>query len=71
MIFAHDHRATFSDRSIIDRCRNLTFSAKDYGDVVADARAQFTTAAVSLILNFTNRPHYVSRKRPAFGPWPY
>ena len=69
--FAHRHRATFSDRSIIDRCRNLTFSAKDYGDVGADARGQFTTAAVALILHFTNRPHYVSQKRPAFEAWPY
>ena len=69
--FAHRHRTTFSDQSIIDRCRNLTFSAKDYDDVVVGARAQFTTAAVSLILNFTNRPHYVSQKRPAFDAWPY
>ena len=62
--FAHRHRTTFSDQSIIDRCRNLTFSAKDYDDVVVGARAQFTTAAVSLILNFTNRPHYVFPEAP-------
>lgn len=68
--FAHHHRATFSDQSIIDRCRNLTFSAKDYGDVVVDARGQFISAAVALILNFTNRPHYVSQKRPTFEAWP-
>ena len=69
--FAHRHRATFSDRTIIDRCRNLTFSAKDYGDVVVDARGQFISAAVALILNLTNRPHYVAEKRPTFKAWPY
>ena len=69
--FAHDYRTSFSDRGIADRCRNLTFSAEDYGDVVVDARGQFTTAAVALILNLTNRMHYVSQKRLKFGDWPY
>ena len=69
--FAHDHRTSFSDRGIADRCRNLAFSAKDYGDVVVDSRGQFTTATLALILNLTNRSHYVSRKRLTFGNWPY
>ena len=69
--FAHNHRTTFSDRTIIDWCGNLTFSAKDYDDVVVDARGQFISAAVALILNLTNRPHYVAKKRPAFEAWPY
>ena len=33
--FAHDHRTRFSDQGIVDLCRNLAFSAKNYGDVVA------------------------------------
>ena len=70
-LFAHDHRASFSDRGIADRCRNLTFSAKEYGDVVVDSRSQFTTAALALILNLTNRSHYVSKKRLKFENWPY
>ena len=61
--FAHNHRATFSDPGIARLCSALTHSAKDHGDVVVDARGQFTTAAVSLILNFINRPYYVSKKR--------
>ena len=69
--FAHDHRASFSDQSTADRCLNLTFSAKDYGDVVVDARGQFTSAAVALIVNLTNRSHYVSGKRLKFENWPY
>ena len=69
--FAHDHRTRFSDQDIVDRCRNLAFSAKDYGDVVVDPRGQFTTAAVALILNLTNRSHYVSEKRLKFENWPY
>ena len=69
--FAHNHRTSFSDQSIADRCRNLTFSAKDYGDVVLDAQGQLTTTAVALILNLTNRSHYVSQKRLKLGDWPY
>ena len=69
--FAHDHRTGFSDQGIVDRCRNLAFSAKDYGDVVVDSRGQFTTAALALILNLTNRSHYVFKKRLTFRNWPF
>ena len=69
--FAHDHRTSFSDQGIVDRCQNLAFSAKDYGDVVVDSRGQFTTAALALILNLTNRSHDVSKKRLEFENWPY
>ncbi len=69
--FAHNHRADFSDPGIARSCRELTHSAKDYSEVVVDARGQFTTAAVSLILNFTNRPHYVAKKRLTPSTWPY
>ena len=68
--FAHDHRMSFSDQNIVDRCRNLSFAAKDYGDVVLDSRGKFTTAVVALILYLTNRSHYVSKKRLTFGNWP-
>ena len=69
--FAHSHRATFSNVRVVQMCGNLKHSAKDYGGVVVDARAQFTTAAVALILQFTNRPQYVSRKRLKREAWPY
>ena len=69
--FAHDHRTRFSDQGTVDRCRNLAFSANNYGDVVVDSRGQFTTAAVALILNLANRSHYVSEKRLKFENWPY
>ena len=69
--FAHDHRASFSDQDIAQMCKGLNHSAKDYGEVVVGARGQFTSAAVSLILNLTNRPHYVSRKRLKRETWPY
>jgi hypothetical protein len=38
-------------------------ASKSYGDVVVDARGKYTTAAVALILQLTNRPVYVSRTR--------
>ena len=69
--FAHDHRTSFSDQGVVDRCRNLAFSAQDYGDVVVDSRSQFTTAAVALVLKLTNRSHYVSKKRLKPGDWAY
>ena len=69
--FAHDHRTSFAERGISDHCHNLTFSAKDYGDVAVDARGQFTTAAVALILNLTNRSNYVSKKGLKSEDWPY
>ena len=69
--FAHGHRTRFSDLGVVDRCQNLAFSAKDYDDVVVDSRGQFTTATLALILNLTNRSHYVSKKRLKFENWPY
>lgn len=69
--FAHDHRTSFSDPGVVNRCRNLAFSAKDYGDVVVDSRGQFTTAALALVLKLTNRSHYVSKKRLKLEDWPY
>ena len=69
--FAHNHKAAFTDTKIIDLCKNLHASAKDYGEVVVGSQGQFTTAAVGLILNFTNRPHYVIKSRLTLQSWPY
>lgn len=69
--FAHNFKATFNDQKIIDLCKTLKFSAKDYGDVVVDAFGQYNTAAVSLIINLTNRAHYVSKSRLTKREWPY
>ena len=69
--FAHAIHASFNDQNIKDMCANLEFSAKDYGTVRVDARGQFTTAAVSLILNLTNRPAYAAQRRLKYAPWQY
>jgi len=69
--FAHSTKACFADRKIIDLCANLHFSAKSYDDVVVSPHGQFTTAAASLILSLTNRPHYVSRERLSLKSWQY
>ena len=70
-LFAHRVKVSFSDQKLRDLCANLTMSAKDYGDVRVDPRGQFTTSAVAMILNLTNRPHYVSQKALKTGEWPY
>jgi hypothetical protein len=69
--FAHDIHISFDDQQIKDLCRNLTFKAHDYEGVTVSARGQFTSAATCLILNLTNRPHYVSKRRLAAEEWPY
>lgn len=69
--FAHQVRVSFDDPDIVKLCAKLTFSAKPYGDVVVGNRGQFTSAAVCLILNLTNRPHYAAQRRLKAQEWPY
>ncbi|WP_158805313.1 MltR family transcriptional regulator [Acidisoma sp. L85] len=68
--FAHHVHASFETQEIHDLCYNLTMAAQDHGDVTVDARGRFTTAATALILNLTNRPVYVARKRLKSEAWP-
>jgi len=74
--FAHDIHTSFETPSVIDRCKTLRLKAHDYssqkmGDVVVTPAGQFQTSAVSLKMNLTNRPTYVSRQRRVYGNWPY
>ena len=69
--FAHTVKVSFDDSAVADRCRELSFSAKDYDEVVVSIRGKFQSAVVSLILNLTNRPHYVGRKALKPREWPY
>jgi len=69
--FAHTLTASFDDQGIKDQCASLHSSAKDSGEADVSTRGQFSTAATGLILNLTNRPHYVGKKRLAWGLWPY
>lgn len=67
--FAHDIHVSFDDQELKEICGRLEYRAKDYGEVVSGAGAQFTTAATCLILNLVNRPHYVAQKRLKFTEW--
>jgi hypothetical protein len=69
--FAHKVMMSFDDERLKSMCSSLTYSAKPYGDVTLNARMQFTSAAVGLILNLTNRPHYVGEKALKYQEWPY
>jgi hypothetical protein len=69
--FAHKVKMSFNDARIIGLCASLSMSAKPYGNVSVSTRGKFTTAAVSLILNLTNRPHYVSLNRLKPRDWKY
>jgi hypothetical protein len=74
--FAHDIHTSFQSPSVADRCRKLRHKAPNYvhpetGPVTVDAAGQFTTAAVALIMNLVNRPHYVAKRRCTAVQWPY
>jgi hypothetical protein len=69
--FAHNTFMSFESGKIKDLCALLNFAGKDYGDVKVDARGRYTMSAVALILNFTNRPHYVSKEKLSHKDWPY
>jgi len=74
--FAHDMRTSFETRSVVDRCNNLHHKAHDYchpdqKEVITPPAGQFKTAASSLMLNLTNRPHYVSQERRKPKAWQY
>jgi DNA-binding MltR family transcriptional regulator len=67
--FAHQIKVSFETEKIVSLCAQLQFSAKSYADVRVDSRRQFTTAVVAIILNLTNRPHYVAQKRLQAPNW--
>ncbi|EPD42364.1 MULTISPECIES: hypothetical protein [Delftia] len=67
--FAHQIKVSFTSEKVVSLCAQLQLSAKSYGDVHVDTRGQFTTAAVALILNLTNRPHYVGQRRLQAANW--
>lgn len=69
--FAHEIRLSFRDAELIGLCSSLTYSARPYGEVKVDTRSKFTTAAVALIMNLINRPHYVSERALKHENWPY
>jgi len=67
--FAHKVKMSFDDEKVRGLCSLMTMSAKSYPGVNVDARGQFTTAAVALILDLTNRPHYVSQQALKYQNW--
>lgn len=67
--FAHQIKVSFKTEKITRLCGQLQLAAKGYADVHVDTRSQFTTAAVALILNLTNRPHYVGQRRLQATNW--
>lgn len=69
--FAHQVKVSFETDKIVGLCSQLTMAAADYDDVRVGTRGRFTTAAVALILNLTNRPHYVAKERLSYSDWPY
>ncbi|WKA26379.1 transcriptional regulator [Bradyrhizobium roseum] len=69
--FAHKVKMSFEVSRVKNLCRNLSLRAKPYGAVTVSTRGEFTSAAVALILNLTNRPHYVAQRALTYGNWKY
>jgi hypothetical protein len=67
--FAHSVHPSFDDEDVKSLCFELTYRAMPYEGVDVDARGSFTSAAVALVSNLTNRPHYVSKARLDAREW--
>lgn len=70
-VFAHNVHSSFADQKLKDLCANLEFAAKGAPGAPLDAKGQYTTAAVALIVGLTNRPHYATQRRLIYKEWPY
>jgi mannitol operon repressor len=68
-VFAHGVHVSFKDQNIVDLCKRLTLGIMDIKGWDTGARRQFTTAAIVIILDLTNRPHYVSQARLNVVNW--
>jgi hypothetical protein len=68
--FAHQVKMSFDDKKIEGLCSSMTYRARPYKDVTVSTRGAFTTAAVAIILNLTNRPHFVAREKLTPREWP-
>ena len=68
--FAHNYKISFKDESLISLCNKLHHSAKDYDEVIIDTYSKFSTAAIGLILHFSNRAYHVSNCRLEKREWP-
>jgi hypothetical protein len=68
--FAHKVKMSFDNDKVKGLCSSMKYAAKPYRHVTVSTRGKFTTAAVGLILNLTNRPHYVGKKALTYQEWP-
>jgi mannitol operon repressor len=64
-IFAHNIYTSFEDQKVKDLCANLRYSGKEPGD----ARQQYSTATIVLILPLSDRPTYASKRRLKHQDW--
>jgi mannitol operon repressor len=63
--FAHKVKMSFVNDRVRSLCATMKFSVP--GE--KSPRGQFTSAAIMLVMNLTNRPHYVSQRSLKYGEW--
>ncbi len=67
--FAHSVHPSFDDEDVKSLCFELSYRAMPYEGVEVNARGSFNSAAVALVSNLTNRPHYVAQDRLKARDW--
>ena len=70
--FGHNLGVSFNSPKVRALCDKLTMSVGNIAKVgtpPTDAHGRFITAAVSLVVEFTNRAHEVGKKRLVVGEW--
>jgi mannitol operon repressor len=69
--FAHKVKMSFDNPRVRDLCSGLSYSVPSDKKTPVSTRSVFSTASVLLIVNLTNRPHYVGQKRLKHEDWAY
>lgn len=68
--FAHAVKMSFKNDRVASLCAGLKLSIQEIQGNKPNARMRFQTAAVSMIVRLTNRPHYVGQARLKHRDWP-
>jgi mannitol operon repressor len=67
--FAHKVKMSFDDPKVKGLCSSLTSYGKWEDGMPVLPRIKFSMSAVAVIINLTNRPHYVGQQSLKYGNW--
>jgi hypothetical protein len=67
--FAHKVKMSFDDPKVQGLCSGLTQFGEWEDRKPVVPRAKFSMSAIAIIMNLTNRPHYVGQQALKYGNW--